>query len=128
MILLYFGGMVVGILVALLLKNTLFRGNPVPFVMELPNYRLPSPRSVLLLMWEKAEDFITRAFTVIFLATVIIWFLQSFDLRLNVVSDSTQSILAQVGQLISPLFAPWALETGGWSPPWSPALPPRRRW
>ena len=112
MILLYFGGIAVGILMALLLKSTLFKGNPVPFVMELPNYRLPSPKSVLLLMWEKAEDFLTRAFTVIFLATVIIWFLQSFDLRLNVVTDSTQSILARVGQLVAPLFAP--LGFGDW--------------
>ena len=112
MILLYFGGMSVGIVMALILKSTLFKGNPVPFVMELPNYRLPSPKSVLLLMWEKAEDFLTRAFTVIFLATVIIWFLQSFDLRLNVVTDSTQSILAWLGQLVSPLFAP--LGFGDW--------------
>ena len=112
MILLYFGGMVVGVLMALLLKTTLFRGNPVPFVMELPNYRFPSAKSVLLLMWEKAQDFITRAFTVIFLATVIIWFLQTFDLRLNVVADSTHSILAQVGQLIAPIFAP--LGFGDW--------------
>ena len=112
MILLYFGGMAVGILAALVLKSTLFRGNPVPFVMELPNYRLPSPKSVLLLMWEKAEDFLTRAFTVIFMATVIIWFLQSFDLRLNVVTDSTASILASLGRLVSPLFAP--LGFGDW--------------
>ena len=112
MILLYFGGIVVGIVMALLLKSTLFRGNPVPFVMELPNYRLPSFKSVVLLMWEKAEDFLTRAFTVIFMATVIIWFLQTFDLRLNVVTDSTQSILACVGQFIAPLFAP--LGFGDW--------------
>ena len=112
MILLYFGGMAVGILAALVLKSTLFRGNPVPFVMELPNYRLPSPKSVLLLMWEKAEDFLTRAFTVIFMATVIIWFLQSFDLRLNVVTDSTASILTSLGRLVSPLFAP--LGFGDW--------------
>ena len=112
MILLYFGGMAVGILAALVLKSTLFRGNPVPFVMELPNYRLPSPKSVLLLMWEKAEDFLTRAFTVIFMATVIIWFLQSFDLRLNVVTYSTASILASLGRLVSPLFAP--LGFGDW--------------
>ena len=112
MILLYFGGMVVGILMALVLKTTLFRGNPVPFVMELPNYRFPSAKSVLLLMWEKAKDFLTRAFTVIFMATVIIWFLQSFDLKLNVVSDSTQSILARLGQLVAPLFAP--LGFGDW--------------
>ena len=112
MILLYFGGMAVGILAALVLKSTLFRGNPVPFVMELPNYRLPSPKSVLLLMWEKAEDFLTRAFTVIFMATVIIWFLQSFDLRLNVVTESTASILASLGRLVAPLFAP--LGFGDW--------------
>ncbi|MCI5485241.1 MAG: ferrous iron transport protein B [Clostridiales bacterium] len=112
MILLYFGGMVVGILMALVLKTTMFRGNPVPFVIELPNYRFPSAKSVLLLMWEKAKDFLTRAFTVIFMATVIIWFLQSFDLKLNVVSDSTQSILAWLGQLVAPLFAP--LGFGDW--------------
>lgn len=112
MVLLYFGGMAAGILVALLLKGTLFRGNPVPFVMELPNYRLPSARSVLLLMWEKAKDFLTRAFTVIFLATVIIWFLQSFDPRLNVVDSSQDSILAALGQFISPIFAP--LGFGDW--------------
>ena len=112
MILLYFGGILVGILAALVLKSTLFRGNPVPFVMELPNYRLPSPKSVLLLMWEKAEDFLTRAFTVIFAATVIIWFLQTFDTRLNVVSDSRTSILASLGRLASPVFAP--LGFGDW--------------
>ena len=112
MILLYFGGMAVGILMALVLKTTMFRGNPVPFVMELPNYRFPSAKSVLLLMWEKAKDFLTRAFTVIFMATVIIWFLQSFDLKLNVVSDGTQSILARLGQLVAPLFAP--LGFGDW--------------
>ena len=80
--------------------------------MELPNYRLPSPKSVLLLMWEKAEDFLTRAFTVIFMATVIIWFLQTFDMKLNVVTDSTASILASLGRLVSPLFAP--LGFGDW--------------
>ena len=112
MILLYFGGIAVGILAALVLKSTLFRGNPVPFVMELPNYRLPSPKSVILLMWEKAKDFLTRAFTVIFMATVIIWFLQTFDLKLNVVADSTGSILATLGRLVAPLFAP--LGFGDW--------------
>ena len=112
MILMYFGGIAVGILAALVLKSTLFRGNPVPFVMELPNYRLPSPRSVILLMWEKAKDFLTRAFTVIFMATVIIWFLQTFDLKLNVVADSSGSILAALGRLIAPLFAP--LGFGDW--------------
>jgi len=112
MIALYFGGMVVGVLVALILKNTAFRGNPVPFMMELPNYRFPSFRSVALLMWEKALDFLQRAFTVIFVATVLIWFLQTFDLRLNVVEDSGQSILASLGRLVAPVFAP--LGFGDW--------------
>ena len=112
MIILYFGGMAVGVLMALLLKNTAFRGNPVPFVMELPNYRLPSVKSVLLLMWEKAKDFLERAFTVIFAATVLIWFLQNFDLRLNVVTDSASSILASLGRFVAPIFAP--LGFGDW--------------
>ncbi len=112
MIALYFGGMLVGVLVALVLKNTAFRGNPVPFVMELPNYRLPSARSVTLLMWEKAKDFLQRAFSVIFVATVLIWFLQTFDLRLNVVSDSSDSALAMIGRWIAPIFAP--LGFGDW--------------
>ena len=106
MIGLYVAGIVVGILMALLMKKTAFRGKPMPFVMELPNYRLPSPRSVLLLMWEKARDFLQRAFTVIFLATVIIWFLQTFDTRLNVVSDSADSLLAMIGRWIAPIFVP----------------------
>ena len=109
---LYFGGILVGILVALVLKNTAFKGNPVPFVMELPNYRFPSAKSVVLLMWEKAKDFLTRAFTVIFLATVIIWFMGSFDTRLNVVENSASSILATLGRLVSPVFAP--LGFGDW--------------
>lgn len=112
MLILYFGGMAVGVLLALILKNTAFRGKPVPFVMELPNYRFPSAKSVGLLMWEKAKDFIQRAFTVIFVATVIIWFLQSFDLRLNVVEDSANSILASVGRLLAPIFAPMGF--GDW--------------
>ena len=95
-----------GILVALILKNTAFRGQPVPFVMELPNYRMPSVRSVGLLLWEKARDFLERAFTIIFMATIIIWFLQTFDTRLNVVADSADSQLAMVGQWIAPIFAP----------------------
>lgn len=106
MIGLYVTGILVGILMALLMKKTAFRGKPMPFVMELPNYRLPSPRSVLLLMWEKARDFLQRAFTVIFLATVIIWFLQTFDARLNVVSDSADSLLAMIGRWIAPIFVP----------------------
>ena len=112
MLALYFGGILVGILVALVLKNTAFRGNPVPFVMELPNYRFPSAKSVVLLMWEKAKDFLTRAFTVIFMATVIIWFMQTFDTRLNVVENSADSILAALGRLVSPIFAP--LGFGDW--------------
>ncbi len=112
MIALYFGGMAVGVLVALLMKNTSFRGKPIPFVMELPNYRFPSGKSVALLMWEKAKDFLTRAFTVIFVATVLIWFLQNFDIRLNVVTDASESILASVGRLIAPIFAP--LGFGDW--------------
>ena len=112
MLALYFGGILVGILVALVLKNTAFKGNPVPFVMELPNYRFPSAKSVVLLMWEKAKDFLTRAFTVIFMATVIIWFMQTFDTRLNVVENSASSILAALGRLVSPVFAP--LGFGDW--------------
>ena len=106
MIGLYVTGIVLGILVALLLKNSLFKGKPVPFVMELPNYRLPSAKSVGLLLWDKAKDFIQRAFTVIFFATIIIWFLENFDVRLNVVTDSSDSLLALIGQAISPIFAP----------------------
>ena len=98
MIGLYALGIVLGILVALVLKGTLFQGKPVPFVMELPNYRFPSPRNVAILLWEKAWDFIRRAFTVIFTATILIWFLQTFDLRLNVVSNSADSILALVAR------------------------------
>ena len=103
---LYLLGILVGILAALLYKDTLFRGEPIPFVMELPNYRLPSLKSVGLLLWEKAKDFLQRAFTIIFLATIIIWFLQSFDTRLNVVADSSYSLLAIIGQWIAPIFAP----------------------
>lgn len=103
---LYFSGIIVGIIMALIFKSTLFRGNPIPFVMELPNYRLPSAKSVGLLMWEKARDFLTKAFTVIFAASIAIWFLQTFDTRLNVVSDSSQSLLADIGQIIAPIFKP----------------------
>lgn len=110
--LLYFGGMVVGVLVSLLLKKTLFRGKPVPFVMELPNYRMPSAKSVAMLLWDKAKDFLQRAFTVIFVATLIIWFLQSFDPQLNFVQDSSKSLLAWVGKLLAPIFAP--LGFGDW--------------
>lgn len=106
MIVLYTSGMVIGVLVGLTLKNSLFRGNPVPFVMELPNYRLPSLKNVMLLLWDKAKDFLTRAFTVIFLATIVIWFLQTFDTRLNVVADSADSLLAGLGRILAPVFAP----------------------
>ena len=106
MIGLYLAGIVAGIIIALIFDQTVFRGKPVPFVMELPNYRFPSAKSVLLLMWDKAKDFLQRAFTVIFVATIIIWFLQSFDSRLNVVTDSADSLLAMIGQWLAPLFAP----------------------
>ena len=109
---LYITGILLGMLMSLLLKNTAFRGKPVPFVMELPNYRFPSPRSVALLLWEKARDFLERAFTVIFVATVVIWFLQSFDYHLNPVTDSTQSLLAWLGQALAVLFRP--LGFGDW--------------
>lgn len=112
MIGLYVTGIVLGIIVALILKKTAFKGEPIPFVMELPNYRMPSPKSVFLLLWEKARDFLQRAFTVIFLATIIIWFLQSFDTRLNVVDDSADSLLAMVGKFIAPIFTP--LGFGDW--------------
>ena len=107
--LLYIFGLIMGIITALILNKTAFRGNPVPFVMELPNYRLPSAKSVLLLMWDKAKDFLQKAFTVIFVATVIIWFLGAFDSRLNFVTDSSESLLASIGRLISPVFAPLGL-------------------
>lgn len=112
MISLYLTGILVGILAAKVLGRTAFRGNPVPFVMELPNYRFPSLKSVGLLCWEKAKDFLTRAFTVIFIATLVVWFLQTFDLRLNVVADSGQSLLAALGTWVAPLFAP--LGFGDW--------------
>lgn len=112
MIGLYATGILLGIIVALILKRTAFRGEPVPFVMELPNYRMPSPKSVFLLLWEKARDFLQRAFTVIFIATIIIWFLQSFDTRLNVVDDSADSLLAMIGKFIAPIFKP--LGFGDW--------------
>ncbi len=112
MIALYIIGMAVGILVALILKRTVFKGEPVPFVMELPNYRMPGAKNVARLIWDKAKDFVTRAFTVIFVATVIIWFLQTFDIRFNVVTDSSKSMLALIGSLIAPVFVP--LGFGDW--------------
>ena len=112
MTILYFTGVLVGIGFAWILDHTAFRGEPVPFVMELPNYRFPSAKSVGRLIWDKAKDFLTRAFTIIFLATIIIWFLQSFDTHLNIVTDSKDSILALVGSLLAPLFVP--LGFGNW--------------
>ena len=112
MIALYFGGILVGILAAKVLGATAFRGKPVPFVMELPNYRFPSARSVWQLCWDKAKDFLTRAFTIIFVATIIVWFLQTFDTRLNLVNDSARSLLAAMGAWIAPIFAP--LGFGDW--------------
>lgn len=112
MICLYVLGIVMGILSALILKGTLFKGKPVPFVMELPSYRFPSAKSVCLHMWEKAKDFLVKAFTIIFFATIIIWLLQSFDLHFNMVTDSSQSILAMIGKLLSPIFVP--LGFGNW--------------
>ena len=112
MIALYFGGIVMGILMALLLRKTMFSGEAVPFVMELPNYRLPGAKNVAHLLWDKAKDFLQRAFTIIFIATIVIWFLQTFDLHLNVVTDSRDSILAMAAGVIAPVFAPMGF--GDW--------------
>ncbi len=109
---LYLLGIVFGIFAALLYKGTLFKGEPVPFVMELPNYRLPSPKNVFQLLWEKAKDFLQKAFSIILIATVVVWFLQKFDLRLNMVENSSDSILAAVSGVIAPVFAPLGL--GDW--------------
>ena len=109
---LYLFGIVMGVLVALLYKKTLFRGEAVPFVMELPNYRLPSVRNVLQLLWEKAKDFLQRAFSVILIATIVVWFLKSFDFRFNLVADSHDSILAAVSGMLAPFFQPLGL--GDW--------------
>lgn len=106
MILLYFIGIAVGILVALILKSVYFKGEAVPFVMELPNYRLPGMKNVVMLLWDKAKDFLQRAFTVIFLASIVIWFLQRFDFTLNMVTDSKDSILAEIAGIIAPIFSP----------------------
>lgn len=106
MLALYAFGILVGLLCAMVLKKTAFRGSSMPFMMELPNYRFPAAKSVLLLMWDKAKDFVQRAFTIIFLAAILIWFLQTFDLRFNVVSDSGESMLAMIGKWIAPLFGP----------------------
>ena len=112
MIALYALGVVMGILAALVLRRTLFTGEPVPFVMELPNYRLPGARNVSQLLWEKAKDFLQRAFTVIFVATIVVWFLQTFDAHLRVVSDQQSSLLAMLAGVIAPVFKP--LGFGDW--------------
>ena len=112
MIILYFTGILVGILFALIARGAAFKGEPVPFVMELPNYRMPGAKNVGQLLWEKAKDFLERAFTVIFLATIVIWCLQTFDTRLNVVIDSQDSLLAMLAGVIAPVFAP--LGFGDW--------------
>ncbi len=109
---LYVFGILVAILMAFLMKNTIFKGNAVPFVMELPNYRMPGPKNVLRLLWEKSKDFITRAFSVILVATVVVWFLQRFDIRFNPVTSSSDSIMAMIAGLLVPLFRPLGL--GDW--------------
>ena len=112
MVALYFGGILMGILMALLMRKTLFSGEAVPFVMELPNYRMPGAKNVGHLLWDKAKDFLQRAFTVIFMASLVIWFLQTFGLHLSMVADSKDSILAAVAGAIAPIFAP--LGFGDW--------------
>ena len=112
MVSLYLIGIVVGCIAALVLNRTVFKGDPVPFIMELPNYRLPSVKTTVMLAWDKAKDFITKAFTIIFAATVVIWFLQTFDIRFNVVADQSQSLLAGLGSIIAPVLAP--LGFGDW--------------
>ena len=112
MIALYFGGIVMGILMALLMRRTLFSGEAVPFVMELPNYRMPGAKNVGHLLWDKAKDFLQRAFTVIFVATLVIWFLQTFNAHLSIVEDSKDSILAMVASVAAPIFRPMGF--GDW--------------
>ena len=112
MIALYFGGIIMGILMALLMRKTLFSGEAVPFVMELPNYRMPGAKNVGHLLWDKAKDFLQRAFTVIFMATLVIWFLQTFNTHLRIVTDSKDSILAMVAGVLAPIFKPIGL--GDW--------------
>ena len=108
----YILGIIVGILVALLFKNTLFKGEAVPFVMELPNYRMPGAKNVAQLLWEKAKDFLSKAFSVILIATIVVWFLQSFDLQLNMVEDSSNSLMAIISGWIAPIMRPLGL--GDW--------------
>ena len=109
---LYFLGIVIGILCALISKGTMFKGEAVPFVMELPNYRMPGAKNVAMLLWDKAKDFLQRAFTVIFVAAIVVWFLQTFDFRFNIVSDSRDSMLAVIAGFIAPIFMP--LGFGDW--------------
>ena len=109
---LYFLGILIAILVAFISKNTVFKGEAVPFVMELPNYRMPGIKNVARLMWDKAKDFLSRAFTVIFIGTIVVWFLKTFDFRFNMVSESGDSILAMIAGVIAPVFAPLGL--GDW--------------
>ena len=109
---LYVLGILIGILIAFLYKGTLFKGKPVPFVMELPNYRMPGVKNVAQLLWEKAKDFLQKAFTVILIATMLIWFLQSFDIHFNLVTDSKDSMLAAISSVIVPIFKPLGL--GDW--------------
>ena len=99
-------GVIVGMVVAVILNHTAFKGEPVPFIMELPNYRLPRVKTTFMLAWDKAKGFITKAFTIIFAASVVIWFLQTFDIRFNVVTDQSRSMLAKLGGLIAPALAP----------------------
>ncbi|NLT11880.1 MAG: ferrous iron transport protein B [Clostridiaceae bacterium] len=112
MVSLYLLGMLLAIMTGLIMKSSIFKGKPVPFVMELPNYRLPSFKSVVMLLWDKAKDFVTRAFTIIFIASLVIWFLQTFDLRMNLVADPSGSMLASIAQFIAPIFTP--LGFGNW--------------
>ena len=112
MVALYFTGIIIGILAALVSKGFMFRGEAVPFVMELPNYRMPGAKNVARLLWDKAGDFLQRAFTIIFIASIVVWFLQTFDFRLNIVDDSHGSMLAVIAGFIAPLFAP--LGFGDW--------------
>ena len=127
MIGLYILGILVGIVAAKVLGTTVYKGNPVPFVMELPNYRFPSAKSVWQLCWDKAKDFLTRAFTIIFVATIIVWFLQTFDTRLNLVDDSADSLLATVGAQRSPSSPPLESLPGparmSAPPPWGRCSP-----
>ena len=115
MIALYFTGIVIAVIFAKILSLTKFKGTPVPFVMELPNYRFPGLKNVLHLIYDKAKDFITKAFTIIFVASIIIWFLRNFDMRLNITTDSAESLLAMLGSFIAPVFTP--LGFGDWKVP-----------